>query len=315
MNEPSEAIQKERDRFVRALRASTYCRKAEKATLDEAILALACVAEATADAQSLLANADYTESQRRALLEVLPSVREKVQDEAAEFPSVTTDAALTRILNGSLKDYLDGNLSSTEALARVLPPIPSTRSWVQKAALYFSNLHGLGIKFYKAGNGGASDFVGGQCEKTFRNSLRYLCEHSDIRPLACRHWERSPLGAIEREHGVMAARLTAATLLAEAGMVGVGPIRVRELAWTVSPAVSLFYHRSLSRVRRQVEDLVVQGLLECPDTGNEVRLYSYTVAHKDLADQFWDYVRDADPIGPNELKELEAVGIDPWNSE
>jgi len=95
-------------------------------------------------------------------------------------------------------------------------------------------------------------------------------EHSGLRGFYSRAiYERSPMGKCGRKFGELAAQVVGIVTLADMGLLGIDPLSVREIAWTIDYRE---YHHSLELTKRSIINLSEKQWLRTPAQGDE--LYS-----------------------------------------
>lgn len=289
----ADVLKNEWPKTGQVLRAAVCEQQKQYASVDDLVLALA-YAVGPEKARPVLEQAGYSTEQCRHLLLNLPKVAKL--DLNKDYPPAKPDDTLKKIIQTTLKPFIEGKEDAFEALKKMVPPRPSTREWLQKLSMYFMLLWTLGRRFYGLDNEGMSKFV--KSEKDgFETCFDEIRQKASLFEDALDNtlWHASPLGQIQRDYGEYAARLIAVSLLAEAELVAGGFVRISELAWTYTPDGLKNWHRHLSFVCHEVEKLVEAGFLHSNDEG--VRIQSKLIVKKEFHDQFFRFIRDADPVG------------------
>jgi hypothetical protein len=120
---------------------------------------------------------------------------------------------------------------------------------------------------------------------------------------ASRLYEFSPLGACRQKHGELEAHILGATILSEMELIGRGLMSINELTWSIVDPSR--YHRVVGLVAEKVAYLRNKGLL-VGDTSDDVRLFGNVLPAPSAMTEWTTYLREADPITDEELKEATA---------
>jgi hypothetical protein len=282
-----------KNEWQQVLRAHVYEQKKQYASMVDLVLALAYVG-GTEKARPLLEQSGYSVEQLRHLLLSLPSIAKL--DLNKDYPPAKPDETLKKIIQTTLKPFIEGKEDVLAALKKMVPPQQSTRTWLQTLSMYFMLLWEAGHRFYENDNEGISKFVKNEkdCFEASFSEVRQKVAPYEV-ALDDVLWHKSPLGQIQTEYGEYSARLVAVCLLAEAHLVARGLVRVSELAWTYCPDGLLNWHRHLSFVGQEVEKLTEVGYLESNHEG--VRIQSRLIVTEEFHDKFFSFIRDADPMG------------------
>ena len=188
-------------------------------------------------------------------------------------------------LVGRPGDALRGTRELVQALARYYQPRfhAGYQQFVVDASNGYSN-------FLRKDRAGDFDKVADELRDGERQAARTV--------FACRLYDLSPLGACRRHYGELEAHLLGAAILGEMALVAQGPLSVNSLAWTVDPHR---YHRLSGLVIEKVAYLRDEGFLVVSDEG--VRLHSRVLPALPTMDKWLTFLREADPITDEEVKE------------
>lgn len=260
-----------------------------------------------------------------AFLAAVPDVRETDPD---RLPELKADARLAKVLRGELADFLAGKTGADEALKVLLSParldrdmrrfladpatlfngrprdeLHGTCDLVRALAGYYQPRFHAGYQhFVVDASKGSSEFLRKDKVEDF---AKVADELRDDERLATRTvfasslYDKSPLGACRRDYGELEAHILGAAILGEMAIVAQGPLSVNALAWTVDPCR---YHRLAGLVLEKVGHLRDERLLVVhPD--HDVRLYSHVLPAGATMNEWLTFLRDADPITNEEVKE------------
>ena len=250
--------------------------------------------------------------------------------EAKEFDPLHPDAELTTILRGELVGFLDGNIAAEKALPILLKAskddllgfvesvgqisqkvgsisvYSTTKNLIRDLAAVYQPRYDLCYKhYYKVDpDTHVCNFLSNKKHKQFLEDVDQLYQkeakaHHAI--LASTLYGSSPLGRCARQYGEMESDILGIAFLGELGLVGQGPLTVREIGWSLDPKN---FHRILGLVKMKVHQLTNENILAVYPDKEDIRLQSHVLTSSVVMEEFLNYLRDADPLNDQDRDDM-----------